>query len=129
MSNKNPGGRPLKFKTNKELQEKIDAYFIFCDEFNKPYTVSGLADFLDTDRITLIRYENRDAFSNTIKKAKQKIEAQFEERALFGKYNPAIAIFLMKNNFGYTDKTEVKLESYEDDPISKALKGLVNDKS
>ncbi len=26
-----PGGRPLKFKTVKELQEKIDSYFVDCD--------------------------------------------------------------------------------------------------
>ncbi len=31
MSKKHPGGRPLKFKTVQELQEKIDAYFADCD--------------------------------------------------------------------------------------------------
>ncbi len=100
------GGRPLKFKSVEELQNKIDAYFEYCDSNNKPYTVSGLALALDTDRITLIRYEERDEFSNTIKRAKQKVENQFEERAICGEYNPTMAIFLMKNNFKYEDRIQ-----------------------
>ena len=103
---KNQGGRPLLFETPEILQEKIDAYFKYCDENEQPYTISELALFLETDRITLVRYGERDEFSNTIKKAKQKIESQFEKKALMGAYNPTIAIFLMKNNFGYVDRTE-----------------------
>lgn len=106
MYAKNKGGRPLKFESVEQLQSLIDKYFEWADENNKPYTVSGLACALDTDRITLIRYEERDEFCNTIKRAKQKIERQFEERALNGEYNPTMSIFLMKNNFGYVDKTE-----------------------
>lgn len=71
---KNKGGRPLKFKTVKDLEEKINAYFKSCwsqkiDMFGnpvfmkdksgkkttepvmvqtKPYTVTGLAVFLST---------------------------------------------------------------------------------
>ena len=123
MSNK--GGRPLLFKTNEELQSKIDAYFEYCDENKQPYTISELALFLNTDRITLIRYGERDEFCNTIKKAKQKVESQFEKRSLMGEYNPTIAIFLMKNNFGYKDKVDLNVESVEEDAISKALRESV----
>ena len=123
MSNK--GGRPLLFKTNEELQSKIDAYFVWADENKKPYTISGLALFLETDRATLIRYGERDEFYNTIKKAKQKVESQFEERSLMGEYNPTISIFLMKNNFGYKDKVDLNVESVEEDAISKALRESV----
>ena len=123
MSNK--GGRPLLFKTNEELQSKIDAYFVWADENKKPYTISGLALFLETDRATLIRYGERDEFYNTIKKAKQKVESQFEERSLMGEYNPTISIFLMKNNFGYKDKVDLNVESVKEDAISKALRESV----
>lgn len=123
MSNK--GGRPLLFKTNEELQSKIDAYFVWADENKKPYTISGLALFLETDRATLIRYGERDEFYNTIKKAKQKVESQFDERSLMGEYNPTISIFLMKNNFGYKDKVDLNVESVEEDAISKALRESV----
>lgn len=81
---KHPGGRPLKFKTVKELEEKIDAYFKSCWEqkidmwgnpvfvkdkdgkktdepvmkHSRPYTITGLAVALDTTRETLIDYES-----------------------------------------------------------------------
>ena len=122
----NKGGRPLKFQSVEQLQTLIDKYFEECDETGEPYTITGLADSLDTDRITLIRYQERDEFSNTIKKAKRKVERQFEKRSLKGEYNPTIAIFLMKNNFGYQDKVDLSVEQVEEDAISKALKESMN---
>lgn len=122
----NKGGRPLKFESVEHLQTLIDKYFEECDLNNEPYTITGLADALDTDRVTLIRYQERDEFCNTIKKAKRKVERQFEKRSLKGEYNPTIAIFLMKNNFGYQDKVDLSVESVEEDAISKALKESVN---
>jgi hypothetical protein len=99
-------GRPLIFKTKEELEILIDAYFKHCDEIGEYYTMSGLADYLDIDRVTLIRYGERDEFCNTIKKAKRKVEKQFELNTLKGQYNPTIAIFLMKNNFSYEDRIQ-----------------------
>lgn len=101
-------GRPLKFKSVKELEEKIDSYF--ADEKNQPWTITDLACWLDCDRRTLTNYENRDKFFPTIKRAKTKIEADIEKNALQGIYNPTFAIFNMKNNFGWQDKQEVKAE-------------------
>lgn len=103
---KNPVGRPLLFKSVEELEEKIQDYFNYCDKNNKPYTITGLAVHLDTDRITLIRYQERELFSNTIKKAKAKIEANMEERALIGQSNHVFTMFSMKNNYGWSDKAE-----------------------
>ena len=80
---KHPGGRPLKFKTVKELEEKIDAYFKSCWEQkidmwgnpvfvkdkdgkktdekvmvqSRPYTITGLAVALGTSRQTLLEYQ------------------------------------------------------------------------
>ena len=121
------GGRPLKFKSVEELQDKIDAYFEECDKNDEPYTVSGLACWLETDRITLVRYQERDEFCNTIKNAKQKIETQFEKRALNGQYNPTISIFLMKNNFGYVDKTEQEVKVTEKTKAEKLSDELFGD--
>lgn len=102
---KNKSGRPLKFKTVKELEKRIDAYF--ADTNNLPYTITDLAVWLDCDRKTLTNYKNRDAYFPTIKKAKTKIEASIEKNALLGKYNPTFSIFNMKNNFGWEDKQEI----------------------
>lgn len=122
----NKVGRPLLFQSVEQLQSLIDKYFEECDATGEPYTITGLADSLDTDRATLVRYEHKDEFYNTIKKAKRKVERQFEKRSLKGEYNPTIAIFLMKNNFGYQDKVDLSVEHVEEDPISKALKESMN---
>jgi hypothetical protein len=102
-------GRPLKFKTVKELQEKIDAYF--ADTPKEEWTVTGLAIALDTYRDVLIEYqsgmhddEDKD-YSNAIKRAKLKVENGYEID--LKKKGHTGSIFALKN-FGWTDKKEVE---------------------
>lgn len=96
-------GRPMKFKSAEELQEKIDAYFARCEEKDDPLTITGLALALDTTRDTLMDYEGKDGFSDAIKKAKLKIEHAYELRNI--KRGNAGDIFALKN-FGWKDKIE-----------------------
>lgn len=107
MSEKHAGGRPLKYKTKEELQEKIDKYFIQCDKDKKPYTVTGLAMALDLDRKALISYGDHEEFSYTIKKAKAKVERWLEENLISGQGNATGIIFNLKNNYGYKDRQEI----------------------
>jgi len=117
-----PGGRPLKFSSPEMLQEKIDAYFKYCDEYTeekyvkdvgavkikspRAYLVSGLAVWLDTSRETLLNYEDdRPEYSDTIKRAKAKCLQDSESR-LFHDFTPGV-IFSMKNNWHFVDKTEI----------------------
>ena len=109
VSKSNKVGRPLKFKSVKELEKKIDAYF--KDETNLPWTITDLACWLDCDRQTLLNYQEKEEFFGTIKKAKTRIEASIEKQALLGNYNSTFAIFNMKNNFGWQDKHEVDTTS------------------
>lgn len=120
-------GRPLKYKTNKALQTQIDAYFDSCfmpmlnkdgdiveDRDGKPimtqvkpFTMAGLAAYLEIDRRTLLNYSNKDEFFPTIKKARARIEAYAEEQL----YTPKVAagvIFNLKNNFGWNDSGKDK---------------------
>ena len=99
------GGRPLKFKSPEEMQEKIDAYFKTTPD--EEVTITGLALALDTDRQTLINYEKRDEFFDTIKKAKTIVENSYE-RAL-RKNGRTGEIFALKN-FGWQDKQEISAE-------------------
>jgi hypothetical protein len=70
-----------------------------------PYMITGLALALDTTRETLLDYEDKDEYSDTIKKAKLKCES-FNEKKLYDP-NPTGTIFNLKNNYGWKDKTEV----------------------
>lgn len=104
---KHEGGRPLKFSTPEEMQEKIDAYFAECEVKEKPKTMCGLALALGIDRKTLCNYSNKDEFFHTIKEARQIVEGQNEEMLISGKGSATGIIFNLKNNFGWVDKSEV----------------------
>ena len=110
-------GRPNKFKSVEEMQIAIDNYFKECDEKERPYTISGLAYALDTNRQTLLDYQEKDDFSDTIKKAKAKIE-QFVEERLFVGNNTAGVIFNLKNNYNWKDKQEIEADVKNDVTIN-----------
>ena len=110
-----PAGQPPLFKNKEVLQAKIDAYFASCYRFNeeinmneciRPLTISGLAVELETSRQTLINYEEKDEFFDTIKKAKQRIENWTEEQ-LYRNTQVTGVIFNLKNNYDWKDKSEV----------------------
>lgn len=70
-------------------------------------TIIALCRYLDIDRSTLIEYEKISEFSNTIKKAKEKIE-DYLERQLSRKDQVTGIIFNLKNNFNWKDKQDVE---------------------
>jgi len=123
-------GRPLKFKSADELQKKIDGYFEWADENNKPYTITGMAVYLDCDREQICANEARPEFAYTIKKAKARIQAENEEKTMTGKYNTAFMIFSFKNNYGWSDKQDINVNAEVNNPygdLSEAdLKKLIH---
>jgi len=122
------GGRPLKFKTVAELQQAIDAYFedmktvLYTNAegvpIYEPLTITGLALALDTTRQTLMEYQERDEFVDTIKKAKTRIE-NYAEKRIFGNA-PTGAIFALKN-YGWRDKTENELYGKDGGAIEQSV--------
>ena len=105
MNEKHAGGRPPKYNTVEEMQEKIDDYFKQCDYSDRPYTITGLALALDMDRRTLLNYGEKEEFFPTIKKAKLRVENYLEERLIRDTSCTGI-IFNLKNNYGWKDKQE-----------------------
>jgi hypothetical protein len=119
-------GRPLAFKSPKELQDKIEEYFAYCDNrmvevmnketgetfmLNKPapYTMGGLAVALDVDRRTIVNYSNEHDYFLIINKARARIEQQLEERMAEKETFSPGQIFISKNGFGWKDKNETDL--------------------
>ena len=96
-----PGGRPLNWKTPEELQKEIDLYFETTPK--DEWTITGLALALNTYRQTLLYYEERDEFYDTVKKAKQRIENGYELD--LKKHGRTGTIFALKN-FDWKDKSE-----------------------
>lgn len=128
-------GRPPKYATPELMQEAIDDYFAECDNRTKvfydkegsgiegtipePYTMSGLAYALDMDRRTLVDYAHNESFFPLVKAARNRVQRDVERR-LMETSNQSGAIFNLKNNFGWHDKTETdittggdKIQSYD----------------
>ena len=131
----NKGGRPPKFKSQKDLKARIERYFRWCegepliDETTgkpvvtksgipvyigvHPPTIVGLANALDVSRQTLLNYQGKRQFEEIITKAKRRVEQYAEER-LYDKDGSAGARFNLQNNFkGWKNETEVTLNAAE----------------
>lgn len=108
-------GRPKAYTEVDEMNKKINEYFEFCDRSNEPYTVTGLCLALGICRDTLLEYSKNSEFSDTIKKAKMRVENYLEKHLITDSSTTGI-IFNLKNNFGWKDKQEnVNIGvSYED---------------
>lgn len=118
-------GRPPIFDTPDKLQEKIDEYFIWINgekgqavekdgeliqqwnRYPEPATITGLALYLGFEsRQSFYDYETREDFSYTIKKARLKIENEYEKKLSSNAVTGSI--FALKN-LGWKDKTEQDL--------------------
>ncbi len=97
-----PNGRPPKFKSPEEVYDKATKYFDSTPP--EEWTITGLALALDTSRETLMDYQNKDIFSDTIKKLKLRIHNQYELD--LRRRGRSSDIFALKN-FGWSDKTEI----------------------
>ena len=103
------------------VRQRVGEYFQIYAEADMKPTVAGMAMALDVDRrrlweIKTGNYVNVGGYKNLpietvdcIKKAYEILEATMESYANCGKINPVMAIFMMKNHFGYQDKTEYVL--------------------
>lgn len=123
-----PVGRPPKYRNAEEIEEKIEAYFQECegtpllddagsvqtDRYGapiiigrKPPTMTGLALALGfSSRQSLLNYQGKKQFVDTITRAKSFIEAYAEER-LFDRDGVQGAKFSLINNFkGWREKPE-----------------------
>ncbi|MCI8618339.1 MAG: hypothetical protein HFJ60_08955 [Clostridia bacterium] len=100
-------GRPKAYKEVEEMKNKIEKYFIECDIKEEPYTITGLCIALDICRDTLSEYMKKEEFSDTIKKAKLKVENYLEKHLITDSSTTGI-IFNLKNNFGWSDKQQIE---------------------
>ena len=114
---KNPVGRPPKYKTAEELQKKAEKYFKNEVPIKKMIvngkkvvnipmpTITGLVLYLGfCDRYSFYEYEKKVDFTYTIRRIRSLIAQHYEEQVLS---NPQGAIFALKN-FGWSDKIEIE---------------------
>jgi hypothetical protein len=120
-------GRPPTFQSAEAMQQVIDDYFKSCDGkpilntngepiFDKagnviligahPPTVTGLALALGFhSRQSLLNYQGKKAFMDTVTRAKMQIEAYAEER-LYDRDGQRGAEFNLKYNFRWAEQNK-----------------------
>lgn len=127
---KRPVGRPPKFESPEQMQAMVDAYFKSCDGHPltdqygeilydkngqpiivgmKPPTITGLALALGfSSRMSLLNYEAKKDFLDTVLRAKSRVE-EYAETRLFDKDGANGAKFSLANNFdGWSEKKTVE---------------------
>ena len=107
---------PIDLKKPEEVQQRLIEYFQIYGEADLKPTVAGMGMALGLDRRRLWEIKTGNYTTSTpklpketedlIKKAYEILETTMEAYANAGKINPVMAIFMMKNHFGYQDKTE-----------------------
>ena len=98
-----PGGRPPLFESKEYLEQRGEEYFVGCQKSGTPMTLSGLAYGLGCDTQTLRNYAEKDEFFGTIKRFKQRIEADKAAKLESKEYATAGLIFDLTNNHGFTN--------------------------
>lgn len=97
-----------------KVMERTVAYFQACADDDMKPSVEGLALAYGVDRRRVWELANNVGFKNVpeeskevVKKAYIVLTAQMANYLQDGKINPVAAIWLMKNNMNYEDKSEV----------------------
>lgn len=126
-------------KDPEAVRERLAEYFKIYGEADLKPTVAGMAMALGVNRRTLWAIANDQPTggngyklnlppesTDLVKKAYEMLEMSMEAYANSGKINPVMAIFMLKNHWQYTDKTEYVLtpnqkqeSDYDADEISK----------
>ena len=114
-------GKP---QSDAETEERINAYFEFCERSSIRPGIESLCLSLHISRTTLFRWNNGQDCSERrkelIQTAKSFIAACLEQYFLSGKINPATGIFLAKNWMGYRDTISLE-ESVPQSSVRQAM--------
>ena len=141
-------GRAPKYKTAEAMQEAIDSYFLSCEgqpvtdadgnfvfdkrgkmvyKDAKPPTITGLALALGfNSRQSLINYQGRKQFMDTITRAKARVE-EYAEGRLFDRDGGRGAEFTLKCNFKWNSSPAAEQEK-DNGQLEKILEAIENAK-
>lgn len=102
-------GRPAVYDSVEALEEKVNSYFELIEQKKEPATITGLAFHLGFEsKQSIYDYEKHEQFSYPIKRARLRIEIEYEKK--LSTQSVTGSIFALKN-MGWKDKTEQDITS------------------
>lgn len=111
---------PIDISDPKQVEQRINEYFDFCEANDTKPHVVGMASWIGISRETLNKWKTGDWRSAThldvIKKAFDCLEGMWLDYMQNGKVNPAAGIFIGKNWFGYRDEQNITVKPDQNIP-------------
>ena len=96
-----------------EIEDRVDQYLTYCIEHNMKPTVESMSLAFGIDRTTLWRWkeghmeEMPEASVQAVRDGYNLMNEILAQCLVDGAINPVAAFFLLKNNHGYRDQTDV----------------------
>lgn len=95
-----------------EMEGRLNEYMTYCIEHNVRPTVETMALAYGVDRNTIAKWKNGElsmpeSCAAVIRNGYSLMNAIMTQCLVDGKINPISAFFLLKNNHGYKDQTDV----------------------
>jgi len=132
-------GQPPAFNSPKEMQERIDKYFEYCENkliikqvVNKgtiilvptptPVTMAGLALWLGIHRETLNNYDKRSEYFGIVSRARKIIEESNITMGMVGVYERSTNNLNLASNFNYSTKDKLTIDI--DEQLQAVLRAL-----
>lgn len=115
-------GKPPKYDSPEVFAAQCELYFAMCDAHTiekvtkdkkltikqpLPYTIIGLAQFLNLTREGLRFYGLKPDFADIVKSAKERCELNLVNRCILNRAETTGAIFVLKCNHRYVEKSQV----------------------
>ena len=102
---------PIDISDPKQVEQRINDYFDFCEANDHKPNMIGMANWLGVDKTTVNSWKRGECRGSThspvIKKALDLLEELWMDYMMNGKANPASLIFIGKNLWQYRDETQV----------------------
>lgn len=97
------------------VKQRIDFYFSYCAEYGVKPSVEGLVCACGRSRQSLWQWENDEKCKSGeyVRRAKDLINAMLTTWGMNGKVNAVYAIWLQKNNHGYSDSKTLEIKQKE----------------
>lgn len=104
---------PIDINDSAAVEKRIESFLRYCIDHDMKPSVESMALALNTNRTQVWRWANgvecniTEASRNAIKKGYSIMNQLLTQTMMDGRINPVSAIFLLKNNMGYKDQTDV----------------------
>jgi hypothetical protein len=106
----------LKYDNVDELDKGINDYFADCEQRHAPYTLSGLAFWLNIDSKTLYNYSKSGDYFPTIYRARERCR-QYAHECLYDRDKSRGAQFDLSANYGMSERKLLDIGNTNGEPL------------